>query len=406
MTNEQKNVPQLRFPNYKDLWSSYQLNNISERVTRKNKNLESKRPLTISGQLGLIDQIEYFNKSVSSKNLTNYTLIKKGEFAYNKSYSNGYPLGAIKMLERYDLGILSSLYICFSFNKNIDKNFMKNYFESTKWFREVASIAVEGARNHGLLNIPINDFFNINLKLPIEREQEKIGDFFSKLDRQIELEEQKLELLKQQKKGYMKKIFSQELRFKDENENDYPKWTIRKIEDISKVNKGFTPNTKNDKYWDDNKENWLSIAGMNQKYLYKGNKGITEKGSLKHNKVDSGTLIMSFKLTLGKLAIVKKPIYTNEAICHFVWKDNNINTEYMYYYLNSINISKFGAQAIKGITLNNDSINSIIVKLPIVEEQVKIADFLLNFEKLTEKQIKKVELLKQRKKGLLQKMFV
>lgn len=117
---------------------------------------------------------------------------------------------------------------------------------------------------------------------------------------------------------------------------------------------------------------------MTQKYLYKGNKGITEKGASKHVKVDKDTLIMSFKLTLGKLAIVKEPIYTNEAICHFVWKESNVNTEYMYYYLNSINISTFGAQAVKGVTLNNDAINSIIVKLPVIQEQNKIAYFSIN----------------------------
>ena len=163
---------------------------------------------------------------------------------------------------------------------------------------------------------------------------------------------------------------------------------------------------KNDKYWDELNENWLSIAGMTQKYLYKGNKGITEKGASKHVKVDKDTLIMSFKLTLGKLAIVKEPIYTNEAICHFVWKESNVNTEYMYYYLNSINISTFGAQAVKGVTLNNDAINSIIVKLPVIQEQNKIAYFFNKLDKLIEKQSSKIELLKQRKQGFLQKMFV
>ncbi|WP_313955385.1 restriction endonuclease subunit S [Staphylococcus haemolyticus] len=181
---------------------------------------------------------------------------------------------------------------------------------------------------------------------------------------------------------------------------------MKKIEDISKVNKGFTPNTKNNEYWDELNENWLSIAGMTQKYLYKGNKGITEKGASKHAKVDKDTLIMSFKLTLGKLAIVKEPIYTNEAICHFVWKESNVSTEYMYYYLNSINISTFGAQAVKGVTLNNDSINSIIVKLPVIEEQNKIAYFFNKLDKLIRKQYDKIEVLKQRKKGLLQKMFI
>lgn len=372
---EQQSTPELRFSGYTEAWSSYKLKEISERVTRKNKNLESQRPLTISGQLGLIDQVEYFNKSVSSKDLTGYTLIKKGEFAYNKSYSSGYPLGAIKKLDRYDLGVLSSLYICFSFNKNINKDFMKNYFESSKWYKEVASIAVEGARNHGLLNIPVNDFFNIDVKVTIQSEQEKIGEFFSKLDRQIELEEKKLEKYKYQIRGYIQEIFSKNLRFKDDMGNDYPEWSLRKIEDISKVTKGFTPNTKDDENWNIEERNWLSIAGMTQKYLFNGNKGITQKGALKHSKVEKNTLIMSFKLTLGKLAIVKEPIYTNEAICHFKWKSNHIDTEYMYYYLNSINIKTFGAQAVKGITLNNDSINSITVKLPNIDEQKRYLTF-------------------------------
>ncbi|HDH6541291.1 TPA: restriction endonuclease subunit S [Staphylococcus aureus] len=147
-------------------WEEKQLGEVADRVIRKNKNFESKKPLTISGQLGLIDQTEYFSKSVSSKNLENYTLIKNGEFAYNKSYSNGYPLGAIKRLTRYDSGVLSSLYICFSIKSEMSKDFMEAYFDSTHWYREVSGIAVEGARNHGLLNISVNDFFTILIKYP------------------------------------------------------------------------------------------------------------------------------------------------------------------------------------------------------------------------------------------------
>ncbi|SGU15757.1 Type I restriction-modification system, specificity subunit S [Staphylococcus aureus] len=187
-------------------WEEKELGEVADRVIRKNKNFESKKPLTISGQLGLIDQTEYFSKSVSSKNLENYTLIKNGEFAYNKSYSNGYPLGAIKRLTRYDSGVLTSLYICFSIKSEMSKDFMEAYFDSTHWYREVSGIAVEGARNHGLLNISVNDFFTILIKYPSLEEQRKIGDFFIKLDRQIELEEQKLELLQQRKKALLKSM--------------------------------------------------------------------------------------------------------------------------------------------------------------------------------------------------------
>ena len=151
--------------------------------------MESTLPLTISAQYGLVDQITFFNKRVASRDLSNYLLIKKGEFAYNKSYSDGYPFGAIKRLERYDMGVLSSLYIVFKpNNKIINSDYLTTYYDTNCWHKEVADRAAEGARNHGLLNISATDFFDTELKFPKElKEQEQIGDFFKKLDNLISL---------------------------------------------------------------------------------------------------------------------------------------------------------------------------------------------------------------------------
>lgn len=115
---------------------------------------------------------------------------------------------------------------------------------------------------------------------------------------------------------------------------------------------------------------------------------------------------MSFKLTLGRLAIIDVPMVTNEAICHFYWKNNNISTEYMYYYLNTVNIKSFGSCATKGITLNNDSLNSIRIYLPIFDEQIKIATVLSSLDEKIEREQKKLDSLTEYKKGLLQQMFV
>ncbi|APT17441.1 MULTISPECIES: restriction endonuclease subunit S [Staphylococcus] len=395
---EQTNTPKLRFPEFKNEWS-YDL--LSDVVTNKSKKFDPKKEeATKDIELDSIEQNtgRLLDTYISNDFTSQKNKFKKGNVLYSKlrPYLNKYYYAIIDGVCSSEIWVLNTL------NKDVLVNKFLYYFIQTNRFSSVTNKSA-GSK------MPRADWElvkNIRLYKGSIKEQEKIGYFFSKLDRHIELEEEKLELLEQQKKGYMQKIFSQELRFKDENGNSYPDWSIKKIEDISKVNKGFTPNTKNDKYWDELNENWLSIAGMTQKYLYKGNKGITEKGASKHVKVDKDTLIMSFKLTLGKLAIVKEPIYTNEAICHFVWKESNVNTEYMYYYLNSINISTFGAQAVKGVTLNNDAINSIIVKLPVIQEQNKIAYFFNKLDKLIEKQSSKVELLKQRKQGFLQKMFV
>ncbi|MCM6847557.1 restriction endonuclease subunit S [Lactococcus lactis] len=200
-------VPELRFAGFADDWEDLKLSSIAERVTRKNKNNESTLPLTISAQDGLVDQNDYFNKQVASRDVTGYFLVKNGEFAYNKSYSNGYPWGAIKRLDKYEMGVLSTLYIVFK-PTAINSQFLVSYYETTRWYREVSKNAAEGARNHGLLNISPNDFFNTLLTIPKSaEEQQQIGSFFKQLDDTIALHQHKLDLLKEQKKGFLQKMF-------------------------------------------------------------------------------------------------------------------------------------------------------------------------------------------------------
>lgn len=133
--------------------------------TCNQKNKENNNTiLTISGRDGLVDQMTYFNKQIASKNVTGYYLIKKGEFAYNKSYSQGYPMGAIKMLSNYEKGVVSTLYICFKLNDEQSCDFYQHYFESGLQNRFIEKVAQEGARNHGLLNIGVNDFLISSFK--------------------------------------------------------------------------------------------------------------------------------------------------------------------------------------------------------------------------------------------------
>ena len=177
------------FPKFKrqktHAWEQRKLGEVAERVTRKNTEMISKLPLTISAQYGLIAQTEFFDKQIASKNISGYYLIKNGEFAYNKSYSNGYPWGAVKRLNNYDYGVLSTLYIVFK-PTNINSQFLVSYYDTNYWHNQVASIAVEGARNHGLLNISASEFFTTTLAIPKSiQEQTAIGDFFRQLDAAI-----------------------------------------------------------------------------------------------------------------------------------------------------------------------------------------------------------------------------
>ena len=167
-------------------------------------------PLTISAQYGLVDQISFFNKVVASADMSNYYLLKEGEFAYNKSYSSEYPWGAIKRLDRYPQGALSSLYICFGINDNVDSDFLVHYFESSKWYKEVSNIAGEGARNHGLLNIAVGDFFNTAHCIPAtSKEQQKIAALLNLITERIATQIKIIEDLKKLKSAIRAKVFKQ-----------------------------------------------------------------------------------------------------------------------------------------------------------------------------------------------------
>ena len=208
MNKEKRRVPKLRFPGFTEDWEQRKLCQITTRVTRKNGG-QSDLPLTISAQDGLVDQRKYFNRQVASRDMSNYYLIKKGEFAYNKSYSEGYPFGAVKRLDYYDIGALSTLYILFEItDNNISSDFIVSYYMTHLWYKEISKRAAEGARNHGLLNISTEDFFDSELNIPNSiEEQVKIGNFIKQFDKFITLHQRKLEHLNLKKKALLQKLF-------------------------------------------------------------------------------------------------------------------------------------------------------------------------------------------------------
>jgi len=183
------------------------LSDFTMRIMRKNTANVTDIPLTISSKDGLINQNDFFNKQVASKDMSGYYLLHHGEYAYNKSYSVGYDFGSIKRLEKYDMGALSTLYICFALTK-FNSDFIKHYFDSLKWYREIYMISAEGARNHGLLNVPTEEFFATLHTLPTdEAEQEKIASFLDALTGRIEKQRSLVENLKKYKRGVIYELF-------------------------------------------------------------------------------------------------------------------------------------------------------------------------------------------------------
>lgn len=203
-----------RLPGFSGEWKANRLRNITTRHTKRNT-IGNTNVLTISAQYGLINQAEFFNKAVASDDKSNYFLLEKGDFAYNKSYSNGYPFGAIKRLTRYKVGIVSPLYICFRIKEgSVSGEYLEQYFEAGLMNHEIQAFAQEGARNHGLLNIAVDDFFNSKVLLPSPEEQAAIAEVLSDADREIELLRQDIEQEKQKKKALMQLLLTGIVRVK------------------------------------------------------------------------------------------------------------------------------------------------------------------------------------------------
>ena len=239
----------MRFPEFTEPWREHPLFELVERVTRKNKELQSTLPLTISAIYGLVDQKTYFNKVVAGDNLAGYYLIKNGEFAYNKSSSSDYPWGAIKRLDDHSEGVLSTLYICFAPKSNICSDYLAQYFETNKWYNGISEIAQEGARNHGLLNISVTDFFETKHFIPATiAEQEKIAKFLRLLDERIATQRKIIEDLEKLKSSIVERCYrgNNNIRLGDfisqvsnRNKTNYP----YKVMSVSNV-RGFIPQSE------------------------------------------------------------------------------------------------------------------------------------------------------------------
>ena len=403
-----RNVPKLRFKEFSEEWKEKKFKDLV--LLQRGS---SPRPIVkyITTSLDGVNWIKIGDTNKENRFITSTSEkitkegakksreVKKGEIILSNSMSYGRPF--ILKIDGY---IHDGWFVLRNYEENLNKEFLCQLLGSEIVQKQYKKLAAGGV----VENISSELVNAIIINLPNLEEQEKIADFLSSIDKKISITEEKLDLFKDYKKGIIQKIFNQELRFKDSKGNNYPEWELVTTKEVSKITMGFTPSTKDESMWN-GKYKWLSIADLkeNGKYIHKTSKTITDKGIKNKKILKKGTLIMSFKLTLGRLGIISEEMFTNEAICHFNWNDkNSIDTEYVYYYLNSIDISNFGKQAVKGITLNTESLNSIEINLPCLEEQQKIADFLSSIDNKIDNLTSELENLKEFKKGLLQQMFV
>lgn len=411
MNNMKENKkPEIRFKGFTEDWEQFKLGEIVEHVVRRNTNNESSLPLTISAEYGLIDQIIYFNNRVASRDVSDYYLILNGEFAYNKSTSDGYPFGVVKRLDLYKKGVLSTLYIVFSIKNTVEMNsdFLSVFFDTDKWYKVVAERATEGARNHGLLNISVEDFFDIVLFIPKGGvEQAQIGKFFEYINILITLHQRKYDKLQNIKKSMLEKMFPKdgsnvpEVRFKGFTEG----WKQCKFSELycrsSEKNDGTIGIDQN-----------ITVATMrfkpdvrvtSEEYLktyftfkvgdiaFEGHQSKEFRyGRFVENDIGDGIVSHIFS--------VFRPIITYDLL---FWK-YAINNEYL--------MQKVLSKSTKASTMMHDLVAEDFLKetflVPAIEEQKKIGSFFRFLDQLITLHQQELEKLQTIKKSFLEKMFV
>ena len=234
------NVPKLRFKEFTDEWKTHKLKDFFSKITKKNKSNSIHNVISNSAKFGLVKQIDYFSKDIANTdNTEGYFIIEKNDFVYNPRKSLEAPFGPICKYNYNETGIVSPLYLCFRCSQLINYDFFEYLFKSSVWYKYIYQNGDSGAR-HDRVNIKDSTFFLMPIFIPQSKEQEKIAKFLTTVDKKITNLENIITSLENQKKGLLQQIFSQKLRFKDKNGNNYPNWEKKKLGDIATLKNGIS----------------------------------------------------------------------------------------------------------------------------------------------------------------------
>lgn len=409
-------VPALRFPEFRKNaeWNIYHLRQISTRIITRVGNSKL-LPVSISAGVGFLPQTEKFGRDISGEQYRNYIVLNRGEFAYNKGNSKKYPQGCVYRLEEFDRVAAPNAFLCFRFDDNVLPDFFKGYFDSNYHGKQLKNIITSGARSNGLLNISADEFFNIVLPTPKDREeQQKIADCLSSIDALIKAAENKVEELKAHKKGLMQQLFPAEgetvpaLRFpefqnagewtkislgeltykvskKNKDGKLYPIYSINNKQGFIRQEEQFTGVDSNDRGYD------LSL------YNIVGNKTFAYNPA----RINVGSI--------GYSGDLKDIIISSLYVCFKTCE--TVNDEFLLKYFETESFKKAVLNSVEGgirSYLFYDNFAKINLYLPPnydTAEQQKIADCLSSVDNLIIAQTNRLEALKAHKRGLMQQLF-
>ena len=409
------NIPKLRFPEFSGEWEEKKLNSIFTKITQRNSDNQNSNVITNSATEGLVSQRDYFDKDIANKDKTdNYFIIKNGDFVYNPRKSSAAPYGPFTQYKLLDDGIVSPLYLCLRKNNSeVESKYLENYFKTTCWHQYIYENGSSGAR-HDRVSIHDDVLLAMPIKVPSLPEQQKIADFLANVDSIITAETKILNTLQKKKKALMQKLFTRQLRFKSDDGTDFPAWEEKKlISEFPFIRNGFvgvvtdffTTEIDGIKYIEGTNIHDGKISSSINLFVTKEFHNTHKNSQLKENDI-----LMVQSGHVGETAVVPKELENSN--CHaliIMSNGGNCSSEYVNYYFQSNKGKKQLSILTTGSTIKHilaSDMQKFICPFPCREEQQKIADCLSSIDSLIQTQQKVVTTWQQRKKALLQQMFV
>lgn len=411
-------LPQLRFLPYKEspAWDVKSFGKLCVPVTDR-AGTKKYILMSVTSGVGLIPQIEKFGREIAGNAYSSYYVIKKNDFAYNKSATQLFPEGYISMLTEYEEAALpNSIFTCFRIVDEgcvpqfFDHLFHNNYHGS--WLRKYIEV---GARAHGSLSVDTKHLWDMPVALPQIEEQQKIADCLSSLDDLIAAEDKKLEALKAHKKGLMQKLFPAEgetvpewrfPEFRDDGE-----WEEKKITDIAKTSIGLvTTMTKN---YVENGVRLIRNSDIKTNRINKDNLinlDVSFADENRNRKLQKFDIVTVHTGDIGVSAVIDDDMIGSIGFATLNTRPNKkiIDPYFLCWYFNSPRNINFAIKMATGDGRNNYNLrdfDNATVPFSSLGEQKKIADCLSSVDDLINEQAKKIEALKLHKKGLMQSLF-
>ena len=395
-----KNKPRIRFKGFAEDWEQRKLNeflSVSNLKNTENK-YNKKDVLSVSGDYGIVNQIEFQGRSFAGVSVSNYGVVEKGDIVYTKSPLKLKPYGIIKT-NRINNGIVSTLYAIYKTKENCDSKFIEHYFNlDSRLNQYLKPLVNKGAKND--MKVSSENALVGEVCFPQITEQAMIADLLDRLDIYITLHQRKLEKLKLAKKALLQKLFPKngsqfpEIRFKGFTDA----WEQRKLSDITEIVMGQSPSSKN--YTDNPNDNILVQGNAD----LKDGKVVPRLWTKEITKtIDKDGIVLTVRAPVGDVAKTDYKVVLGRGVAGIKGND------YIYQFLQKLQNNRYWVSLSSGSTfesINSNDIKDLIIDIPSIEEQTKISMLLNNVNSIITLHQRKLEMLKNVKKGLLQKMFV